>query len=50
MELRKAPEVLKGLIAEAQRQHGMLMPRVEAAAKALARAHADLAEANLAMR
>jgi DNA-binding helix-hairpin-helix protein with protein kinase domain len=50
MELRKAPEVLKGLIAEAHRQHGMLMPRVETAAKALAQAHADLAEANLAMR
>lgn len=50
MFLRKGPDVLRGLIADAQRQHSMLLPRVEAAAKLLAQAHADLTEANRAMR
>lgn len=48
--LRKAPDVLRGLIAEAQRQHGMLLPRVDAAARAHAQALADLAEATAAQR
>lgn len=50
MLLQKGPDVLRGLIADAQRQHSMLLPRVEAAAKSLAQAHADLAEANHATR
>lgn len=50
MLLRNAPEVLRGLVADAQRQHNMLLPRVEAAAKALAQAHADMTEAQSAMR
>lgn len=50
MLLLKGPDVLRGLIANAQRQHSMLLPRVEAAAKSLAQAQADFAEASHAMR
>ncbi|UXC19966.1 helix-hairpin-helix domain-containing protein [Comamonas squillarum] len=50
MLLRKGPDVLRGLISDAQRQHSMLLPRVETAAKLLTQANADLSEAINAMQ